>query len=169
MQLAQPVNGTRGMLQTIICSYRNYTKALATLRLTRLLKELRNHNQYFRANSLICSKWLAFALHWQSKEGKEILLPNSQVSASSGTGTRCSLEYIIPLPFPVSLCAFRKGSQEAPEAQQCLACSRHELEQRIRTWSFIFFPQTAPGAVRRVTSTVLHAPQNQQNSSQTLS
>lgn len=86
VQLAQPVNGTRGMLQTIICSYRNYTKALATLRLTRLLKELRNHNQYFRANSLICSKWLAFALHWQSKEGKEILLPNSQVSASSGIG-----------------------------------------------------------------------------------
>lgn len=51
---------------------------MATLRLIRLLKELRNHNQYFRANSLICSKWFAFALHRHSKEGKEILLPDSQ-------------------------------------------------------------------------------------------
>lgn len=98
VQLAQPVNGTRGMLWTIWYLIVNYlflqklAKALATLRLIRLLKELRNHNQYFRANSLIRSKWLAFALHWQNKEGKEILLPDSQVSGSRGIGDMILIE-----------------------------------------------------------------------------
>lgn len=88
-------NDISGILQRISCCYRNYTEAFATLGLIRLLKGLTNHNQYFRANSLTCSKGLDFALHRQSKEGS---LPDPQVSVSSCVGNTLLIEiYYIPV------------------------------------------------------------------------
>lgn len=68
---------------------RNYTEDFATLGLRGLSKGLRNHNRYFRANSLTCSKWLAFALRWQSTEVKPATRFPGPCLMRSGRLTTC--------------------------------------------------------------------------------